>query len=95
MKTRINKSELFKKAWEMYKRYSNILSRKVCPSFGSCLRNAWFEVKAQIRKAEKEARRLMRESEPVKKAESVVYSAAMEKGITEYYRSRNGLYCGD
>ena len=52
-------------------------------------------MKAEARKAEKEARRLMKKSEPAQKPESVVFDAKMERGITEYYRSQSGRYCGD
>ena len=95
MKTKIDKSQLFKKAWSMYKRSISVLGREFCQSFSACLRNAWFKVKAEARKAEKEARRLMKKSEPAQKPESVVFDAIMERGITEYYRSQSGRYCGD
>lgn len=85
MKTKIDKSELFKMAWSMYKRSISVLGREFCQSFSACLRNAWFKMKAEARKAEKEARRLMKKSEPAQKPEPVVFDAAMERGITEYY----------
>ena len=53
------------------------------------------DLKLRHRKAEKEARRLMKKSEPAQKPESVVFDATMERGITEYYRSQSGRYCGD
>ena len=90
MKTKIDKSQLFKMAWVMYKRSISVLGREFCQSFSACLRNAWFKSKA-----EKEARRLMKKSEPAQKPESVVFDATMERGITEYYRSQSGRYCGD
>ena len=52
-------------------------------------------MKAEARKAEKEARRLMRKLESAQKPESVVFDATMERGITEYYRNQSGRYCGD
>ena len=61
MKTKIDKSQLFKMAWVMYKRSISVLGREFCQSFSACLRNAWFKMKAEARKAEKEARRLMNE----------------------------------
>ena len=61
MKTKIDKSQLFKMAWSMYKRSISVLGREFCQSFSACLRNAWFKMKAEARKAEKEARRLMNE----------------------------------
>lgn len=88
MKTKIDKSQLFKTAWVMYKRSISVLGREFCQSFSACLRNAWFKMKA-------EARRLMRKSESAQKPEPVVFDAAMERGITEYYRSQSGRYCGD
>ena len=54
MKTKINKSQLFKMAWVMYKRSISVLGREFCQSFSACLRNAWFKMKAEARKAEKE-----------------------------------------
>ena len=95
MKTKINKSQLFKMAWSMYKRSISVLGREFCQSFSACLRNAWFKMKAEARKAEKEARRLMRKLESAQKPESVVFDATMERGITEYYRNQSGRYCGD
>ena len=95
MKTKIDKSQLFKMAWSMYKRSISVLGREFCQSFSACLRNAWFKMKAEARKAEKEARRLMKELEPAQKPESVVFDATMERGITVYYRSQSGRYCGD
>ena len=86
MKTKIDKSQLFKMAWVMYKRSISVLGREFCQSF---------KMKAEARKAEKEARRLMKKSEPAQKPESVVFDATMERGITEYYRSQSGRYCGD
>lgn len=53
MKTKINKSQLFKMAWSMYKRSISVLGREFCQSFSACLRNAWFKMKAEARKAEK------------------------------------------
>ena len=82
MKTKINKSQLFKMAWSMYKRSISVLGREFCQSFSACLRNAWFKMKAEARKAEKEP-------------ESVVFDSAMERGIIEYYRNQSGRYCGD
>ena len=79
MKTKIDKSQLFKMAWSMYKRSISVLGREFCQSFSACLRNAWFKMKA----------------EPAQKPESVVFDATMERGITEYYRSQSGRYCGD
>ena len=95
MKTKIDKSQLFKMAWVMYKRSISVLGREFCQSFSACLRNACLNRKAEARKAEKEARRLMKKSEPAQKPESVVFDATMERGITEYYRSQSGRYCGD
>ena len=95
MKTKINKSQLFKMAWSMYKRSISVLGREFCQSFSACLRNAWFKMKAEARKAEKEARRLMKKSGPAQKPESIVFDSAMERGIIEYYRNQSGRYCGD
>lgn len=95
MKTKINKSQLFKMAWSMYKRSISVLGREFCQSFSACLRNAWFKMKAESRKAEKEARRLMKKSGPAQKPESIVFDSAMERGIIEYYRNQSGRYCGD
>ena len=95
MKTKIDKSQLFKMAWSMYKRSISVLGREFCQSFSACLRNAWFKMKAEARKAEKEASRLMRKSESAQKPESVVFDSAMERGIIEYYRNQSGRYCGD
>lgn len=88
MKTKINKSQLFKMAWSMYKRSISVLGREFCQSFSACLRNAWFKLKM-------EALRFMKKSEPAQNPEPVVFDAAMERGITEYYRSQSGRYCGD
>lgn len=82
MKTKINKSQLFKMARSMYKRSISVLGREFCQSFSACLRNAWFKMKAEARKAEQ-------------KPESVVFDATMERGIIEYYRNQSGRYCGD
>lgn len=49
MKTKINKSQLFKMAWSMYKRSISVLGREFCQSFSACLRNAWFKMKAEAR----------------------------------------------
>ena len=95
MKTKIDKSQLFKMAWSMYKRSISVLGREFCQSFSACLRNAWFKMKAEARKAEKEARRLMKKSGPAQKPESIVFDSAMERGIIEYYRNQSGRYCGD
>ena len=95
MKTKINKSQLLPTPFARYKRSISVLGREFCQSFSACLRNAWFKMKAEARKAEKEARRLMKKSGPAQKPESIVFDSAMERGIIEYYRNQSGRYCGD
>lgn len=46
MKTKIDKSQLFKMAWSMYKRSISVLGREFCQSFSACLRNAWFKMRS-------------------------------------------------
>ena len=49
MKT-INKSELFKRAWSMYKSYMNIDKETwtLINSFGKCLKRAWAAEKVKV-----------------------------------------------
>ena len=88
MKTKINKSQLFKMAWAEFKNPIRVMGREIKKSVSQCLRNAWFKLKM-------EALRFIKKSEPAQKPEPVVFDAAMERGITEYYRSQSGRYCGD
>lgn len=88
MKTKIDKSQLFKMAWSEFKNPIRVMGREIKKSFSQCLRNAWFKLKM-------EALRFIKKSEPAQKPEPVVFDAAMERGITEYYRSQSGRYCGD
>ena len=80
MKTKIDKSQLFKMAWVMYKRSISVLGREFCQSFSACLRNAWFKMKAEARKAEKEARRLMKSRNPHKSPNRLYLTQQWKEG---------------
>ena len=86
MKTRINKSEVMKRAWKIF-RGRNPYSY----SFSAALRRAWVVEKANAEYAAREARK-----ETVKSAYSPVMSAEFEAGCTAYYRNAvQGQYFGD
>jgi len=86
MKTRINKSEVMKRAWRIY-RGRNPYSY----SFSAALRRAW-----EVEKANASYRVSEAQKESKKTAYRPVPGAAFEAGCAAYYRdSRPGQYFGD
>jgi hypothetical protein len=86
MKTRINKSEVMKRAWKIF-RGRNPYSY----SFSAALRRAW-----EVEKANAACRVREAQKESAKTAYRPVLSAAFEAGCAAYYRNAvQGQYFGD
>ena len=99
MKATYNKSEIMKKAWQIYKSLSSY-------TFGECLKAVWATEKAKVRRAAEKTAKAKRDAE--REANSKIQRAEMEalfkniratdidQGIANYYASaRSGQFMGD
>lgn len=91
MKAKVNKSQLFRRAWNIYNG-----NNPYSYSFSAALRRAWEVEKANVEYAEREATKALKTESKLQRTEIVNVDTLLLAGCTAYYRnSRPGHYFGD